>query len=409
MIKNRNLKVVKILDYLIVLLVILNSGYALTNGFNSLLLYSQIFLLGLVIVVNGRYFRIPKRDLRQLAVLILFISLAAAFLINMDFSAKYTYLHSVLYIVIAYFINISYDTALIISVFKKIMLAVAVISITVSIVGFVIPFSYYSFVFTNGSGVSYYSLGVVNYIKSTFSDNPRCCGIFWEPGLYAGFLGLAALLDLKTTNDSKLIFRVIVYCLAIFFTYSTAGFFYILMILLLCIARYTDNLVGTVVFSIIGVLLVLVLLNVDYVFAWLIKVSPQVFSKFLWKNESYLTRSMSPLADLSIIIHNPLGVGYGNIQSIRVETLKSFGADISLSTSTLTYHGASCGVLFLITYNVLWIKNFILYNRNILFKILSFLLFIMILTSNPMYNIQFIWIFLFFAFPKADSANVQGS
>lgn len=284
---------------------------------------------------------------------------------------------------------------------------IASLSIVVCLLNFILPFSRYSFIITNGSGVTYYSLILVNFIKNTFEASPRCCGIFWEPGLFAGFLGLAALFDLKANSDSKIILRLIIYCTAIIFTYSTAGYFYIVMIILLAISNRLNSIGTTVALSVVGLILAFSLINIEYVVAFLIKVSPQVFSKILWRNESYLTRSMSPLADLNIILHHPLGVGYGNIQRLRVETLKSLGADITLSTSTLTYHGASCGVLFLIAYNVMWIKNLIFYNKNLLFKILSFLLFIMILTANPMYNNQFIWIFLFFAFPEALSKKSQ--
>ena len=400
MIKNSKFSILRIIDYIIILLVILNSGFALTTGLNDFLLYSQIVLLGLVIVANGRYFRIPKYDFRQLAILLIVLSMIVALIVNMDTSAKLTYLHCALYIAIAYLINLAYDSNVIISVFLKVMLVVSIASVVVSVLNFIVPFSSYSLVVKNGSNVQYYTIGIVNFIKSTFNTFPRCCGIFWEPGLYAGFLGLAALFDLIHSEDNKNIFRVVIYCIDIFFSYSTAGYLYIIMIILLAFSQRLNNIAGTIVLGLLGVLLTVAFLNIDLIIDVLIKINPNVFSKIFLKNASYLTRSISPLADFSIIFNHPLGVGYGNIQRIRVETIKDWGTDISLSTSTLTYHGASCGFLFLIVYNVLWIKNFLVIKKNILFKILSFLLFIMVLTSNPLYNNQFIWVFLFFAFPQ---------
>lgn len=405
MIKNGKISIFRIVDYLIIFLIILNSGYALTTGMNDLLLYSQIFLLGLIIVANGRFFKLPKRDIRQIIIAVMVVSMASAFIINMDVGAVLTYLHCALYIAIAYLINLIYDAKAIIKAFVSIMRVVAVISVTVSFINIFIPFSAFSFTFTNGSDVKYYTLGIVNYNKSTFLTQSRACGIFWEPGLYAGFLGLAAIFELVNFENNKNIWWLCLYCVAIFFTYSTAGYIYILMIIILAFSKKFKSLGSVILFSIVGVALLFCIVNIDLVTSALIKISPNVFSKILWRNESYLTRSMSPIADLLIIFKHPLGVGYGSIQNVRVETIQSMGEDVSLSTSTLTYHGACCGVLFLLAYNVLWIKNLVVIKKDILFKILTIILFAMILTSNPMYNNQFIWIFLFFPFTRMNEGN----
>lgn len=400
MIKDGKISVFRIVDYLIILLVILNSGFALTTGMNDLLLYSQIFLLGLIVVANGRFFKLPKRDIRQIVIIVMVVSMISAFIINMDFKASLTYLHCALYIAIAYLINLVYDSNSIITAFIKIMRVVAIVSVSVSLLNLIIPFSAYSFTVTNGSDVKYYTLGVVNYNKTTFSIQPRACGIFWEPGLYAGFLGITSIFELLTSKSKISIWWLCLYCVAIFFTYSTAGYIYILMIIILAFSKRFKSIGSIIIFSIVGVALLLCIINIDFVTSLLIKISPNVFSKILWRNESYLTRSMSPIADLLIIFRHPLGVGYGNIQNIRVETIQSMGENVSLSTSTLTYHGACCGILFLLSYNILWVKNLIVIKKDVLFKILTIILFAMILTSNPMYNNQFIWIFLFFPFTR---------
>lgn len=405
MIKDSKISLFRIVDYLIIFLVIINSGYALTTGMNDMLLYSQIVLLGLIIVANGRFFKLPKRDIRQIVIIVMVVSMASAFIINMDVGAFLTYLHCALYIAIAYLINLVYDPKSIISAFIKIMRVVAIASVTVSFLNLFIPVSLYSFTFTNGSDVKYYTLGIVNYNKATYLTQSRACGIFWEPGLYAGFLGLTSMFELITSKNSREIWWLCLYCVAIFFTYSTAGYIYILMIIILALSSKFKSKGSIIIFSVIGLALLFCIINIDLVTSLLIKISPNVFSKILWRNESYLTRSMSPIADLIIILRHPFGVGYGSIQDVRVETIQSMGEDVSLSTSTLTYHGACCGVLFLLAYNVLWIKNLIFIEKDLIFKILTVILFAMILTSNPMYNNQFIWIFLFFPFTRINNGE----
>lgn len=407
MIKNSKISIFRLIDYLIIFLIILNSGYALTTGMNDLLLISQVVLLGLIVIANGRYFKIPKKDFRQIIILIVLASMIGAFIINSDARAFLTYLHCALFIAIGYLMNLAYDAGSIVSAFIKIMRVVAIASVVVSLLNFIIPFSAFSFTVSNGVGVKYYTLGIVNFNKSTFTSQPRACGIFWEPGMFAGFLGLTAIFELITAKNNKYIFWLVLYCAAILFTYSTAGYIYILMVILLAFSKKFKSIGSIILFTVIGILLLVVVMNIDLVVALLIKISPDVFSKILWQNDSYLTRSMSPLADLLIILKNPFGVGYGSIQNIRVETIQSMGENVTLSTSTLTYHGACCGFLFFISYNVLWIKNLLFVKKEILFKILTIILFAMILTANPMYNNQFIWIFLFFPFPQLKSDKLS--
>ncbi len=407
MIKNSKISIFRLIDYLIIFLVILNSGFALTTGMNDFLLISQVVLLGLIVIANGRYFHIPKRDIRQIAILFIFASMIGAFIINKDNRAFLTYLHCTLYIAIGYLINLVYDPLTIITALIKIMRVVAIASIAASLLNFIIPFTEYSFTITNGADVKYSTLGIVNFNKTTFSLQARACGIFWEPGLFAGFLGLTAIFELIISKDNKFIFWLIVYCIAIFFTYSTAGYIYILMIIILAFSHKFKSIGSIIVFSVIGFILLFIVMNIELVTAFLIKLSPNVFTKILIQNESYLTRSMSPLADLLIMIKNPFGVGYGSIQNIRVETIQSMGEKVTLSTSTLTYHGACCGILFFIAYNFLWLKNFLTIKKDVLFKILTIILFAMILTSNPMYNNQFIWIFLFFPFMSVNTLTSE--
>lgn len=78
--------------------------------------------------------------------------------------------------------------------------------------------------------------------------------------------------------------------------------------------------------------------------------------------------------------------------------MKQLGAKTSITTSTLTYFGVSSGVMFFIAYNFSWISNFLSGKQGGAIKLFSIMIFGLVLTSNPMFNNQFIWIVLFMSF-----------
>lgn len=388
-----------ILNAFVFVFILVNSGFALTTGHNVILVLSEIGLLAILLI--GTRIRYLKTDNYLKALVIMMLSLVLTFIINTDIAYYRSYINSLLFIVNAYLIFKFFDTDRLMSFFLKLMLAVSIVCNAVCLINIFFPISSYFPVISNGYGVKYHTLGIINFQVGDAFLGSRCCGIFWEPGMFAGMLAITALLDICLSPKGKhRNLRLICYCLSIIFTYSTTGYIYIFLILLMLFALNTRRVVGVIFFAVIVLLAVLVCINFDMLISKLAVWMPDVFEKILHKNASYLTRVLSPLSDFITIAKNPLGVGLGNVESVRALQMSQLGIQTAITTSTLTYYGVVAGIPFLISYNYLWLKNFVSMRKSLMFRVFAIIIFAVVLTSNPMFGNQFIWILLFVPWEK---------
>lgn len=391
---------VNMLDICIILLVLLNSGYALITGMTMLcsllLLLLFVLLVGKVLTQNAGMLRISKRDGKVKLIMIMISTMLICFFLHADMNVIRTYIYTAMIIMDAYLISVVYNPQKILQAFGHLIMYSAIATIIVALLGNVIPFSDYAAVRYNGYDVPYYTIGIVNY---QYDLDMRACGLFWEPGMFSGMLTLYCMFDILIRTDKKQNLRILICCVAMYLCYSTAAFFYFIVLVLMMFVRRMKNKMATVSMTAIGIVVVFVAPYIEVMFLRLAELLPIVFEKVVDKNLSYTTRVLSPVADAMIMIRHPFGVGFDHLQSIRYAQHASMGIDSSITTSSLTYYGVCFGVVFLIAYNLCWCGNFWRMKRNICLKVLACVLFAMVFSSNPLHNNLFAWVLLFIEFP----------
>ena len=109
--------------------------------------------------------------------------------------------------------------------FRKTMYFLAICSILMTLLAYVSPALIRVLpTATNTAGVKMY-LGFMSGILDVTMGSKfiRCPGVFWEPGVYQIYLNVAIMLSLYSSHAKKRK-HVIVYLIALFFTFSTTGY-----------------------------------------------------------------------------------------------------------------------------------------------------------------------------------------
>lgn len=392
----------KISDIIVALLVLGNSGYALTSGNYPLLLVMLVALTVSLLLKKGLYLRIPRKDPKLIVLLLIAVSMGMSFLVNQEFGVFKVYIHTALFILNGYLIRLVYTGRQIVNAFIKVLYIAAIGAIIVAVVDLVIPLKSFAPVVVNGAGKEYYTLGIVSYQAETYIGGKRSCGLFWEPGVFSGMLALATMLDLYTRSDEKQFWRIVIYCVAIFITFSTSGYVYYIMIVLMIMVRNKKQGRGAIVLLIIAGAVAIFSSWIQNAISVLFELLPLVFKKVETQNLSYRTRVLSPIADIILMLKYPFGTGFNDFSEIRMSLMDQMGAKTSITTSTLTYFGVTSGILFFVAYNVSWIKGFLSTRQVFSMKLFAIILYALVLTSNPMFNNQMIWAIIFMDFSSLD-------
>lgn len=394
---NRRLRVP---DIAVIILVLVNSGYALTTGKITLLFVLLAVLAVTLLYIEGFHLCIPRNDTKLVVLFLIALSMILSFLVNGEFGVYKTYIHTALLILNGYLIRQIYTGKQVVNMFIQIMQIAAISALVVAVIDLVIPISSFAPTVVNGNGKEYYTLGIVNYQAETYFSGKRCCGLFWEPGMFSGMLALAALMDIYTRRDEKQFWRIVTYCMAIFVSFSTSGYVYYIMIGLMLVVRNKSQGISVILLVVLGVAVTIFSPLIKNLISNLFELLPLVFNKVKTQNLSYRTRVLSPFVDLLLMVEYPFGTGFADFSEIRTNMMWKMGAKTSITTSTLTYFGVTSGLLFFITYNISWVSGFLSVKRSIPLKIICILLYAMVLTSNPMFNNQLIWIVVFMTFPS---------
>lgn len=388
-------KGINIADWLIILLVIVNSGFALTNGYDRILLLSECLLLALVFIKTINHQRISYI---HKSIPVFAFSLIAALVLNFDFKAVSSYIQMMVVILIGWMVANYYDTRTINTVFIKIMRFMIVINTIVGIIQMLTGFiTNFSLVLTNAYGKSYYSLILVNYDVSFATVSGRPSGIFWEPSIFSAFIALTALIDFfenkKRINKKYLA----LYLISFLVCGSTAGFVYLGLIIALILSVFSARKRGLVLSALIAGIVIVMITQYNNIVNYLVQLNPDLFLKLTYSNASLDSRLYSPLIDLVLMLKHPLGMGGSAYGPAYQAMADSYGVKATSRTSTVTALGACYGVLFFAAYVWLCLRRTIKNNplESGLSKILSVVLFFLLLTVNPLYQNVFVWILIF--------------
>lgn len=234
-------------------------------------------------------------------------------------------------------------------------------------------------------------------LYARFSDEGRDAflrntGVFWEPGMYQGFLIFAMLLTRCNGGLSRrrrVIFQAI-FALTVLTTRSATGYILLIAMGYLCFLQAISG--WRHHWRIAAVAASLLLLIAFFLIPGALYRSMALFSRSTAKklaepdNISRNTRVYGMLADALLVLRHPLGVGQLAVDGLRAETIAAFGAatdgaNINTSFTMMLYFGLVPGLLFLL------INARACYHlaENWIGRMLSFFILMVIINTEPHY------------------------
>ncbi|MEA4964569.1 MAG: O-antigen ligase family protein [Oscillospiraceae bacterium] len=296
------------------LLIYLSSAFELSvyTGTARLLMYLALFImLVLICVLNHVNLRIP------LASVIVFILALLSNVYNTEHGKTFVILIS--YYVLAILFVGSIDVKKWLSAYAQVMFIIAVASIIIYFLYIFVPrlLSILPVVKNVNGQISHSVLVAISPI------NNRNYGLFWEPGAFQTYLTLALLVELFQ-NKMQSVFKVIVLCLALITTFSTAGYL-VLALILLC--AFSDGIFNRAMHKPLRIFCI-VLIVVAVVAYYIIQYSaPSLYGTLFGKVERYFqTQSADSSAGVRIssfvdafraFFDNPIfGVGSTNLKAL---------------------------------------------------------------------------------------------
>lgn len=392
-----NLKKWKIGNLICIILILANSGYALTVGYTRFnAICSLILMIGLCF---GYIKHIPKYvDLLGNEILLAFMMLCIflAALLNLDIDSALEYFRNISIILSGYFISKLITPKEFIYYFTRSMRLIVFISLIMFMLiqygGVLIP------VVVNGAGTNYVSIFIFSMdITNLTTGIWRNSGVFWEPGLFAGFITFALIAELFFVQEHKYkFFIILIYFLALITTMSTAAFVYVFLGIAMLFSSYSKNF-GQITLVIILLIISLVMfINYENIVLYLYNWKPSMFEKIITQNISYSDRLYYPLADFAVSLQYPFGCGAGNLTNLVKDAALKWGIILYSRTSTLTYFFAAFGMLCGCVFNYYWIRGITrLNNLRFLDKLLIIVTIVIVTSASPMAFNTFLWIAVF--------------
>lgn len=334
--------------------------------------YVVYFALTVFLLFKVRYNTIvfPKTTFYTIVV---FFSLIVTILVNQYLTGGYLVQF---WIVLLAFLIVRYiDFEKFCAFFSKIMFCLSIISLFFFAVYTLFP-SAFSIVpvTTNYANTEFYNIYVCVLFRTT--DIIRNTSIFREPGVFVVYLIIAIIIELFKLKRSK---YLLIYVIALFSTFSTAG--YIILLLIVATKIFENNVKKSHVY--IGVTLIL------FVVLFWPFIGEAVFGKFEEENAGYastLSRVSSVTVPFSIFLESPLwGNGIGNFVDLYpIYSMKQYGIEFKTdgeSTNTILNTAAIYGICYaiLILYALYHFSCFFVRNKV---SRMIFLLAFILLSSN---------------------------
>lgn len=240
----------------------------------------------------------------------------------------------------------------------------------------------------NTNGYNFKSLIFANIAESTLPVMHRNIGPFWEPGTYQAYLILAIVfslfLNFKTKDKIK---NIIIYIIALIFTYSTTGYIAIIPLIMAYILanKNVSNRWVKLFLSIICVLAVCYVLQNQEVYSL-------VFGKITAGNHSYISRVGSLQDGIAVALNNPLfGVG-----PVQFENILNGIAIVNTTVMHFAVYGGCVGIIY-----IYCMYRFSRGCTNNIFPALFVAMALIISTAGE--NLTYSFVFNLILFLKADS------
>lgn len=289
--------------------------------------------------------------------------------------------------------------------FIKIIYILAIVSLILYI--FPILLTYWPFkIELNTSNWNYdYYIFYATFQNATEDILKRNIGIFWEPGMYQGYLIFAMLYVAvaKKMNTRKIVFQFIMF-MTIATIQSSTGYILLLpIIFIFIISNVPSNWKRLRLITAMIVLLLILVLTIDpkILYSVFEKFAPDLVTKMQLENDggSMATRFYSLLIDAYLAIRNPFGIGILQVDIYRknIANLLGFivdGSNINTTFTMMLYYGMIPGIMYL----YMMIKGCFNYFKDKIIIILAIAIFLVIINTEPHYMTMFFTtIFMYFA------------
>ena len=321
---------------IIVLYIILISGAWSVEipSFIRLIINSMLGLYGLVTIFKNR----GSRD--SIFVFVMSLLLVISMLFNGDFVGWLNYVSIILFICFGLYVSNEWGMK---EFAKRYCNWLCVISF-VSLICYV----FRDFLFQFASGfpiVQGHSVSYVNYYIYLYCREApyRNCAIFWEPGAFAVFIGIAILFAFSYLDDKKRNRQLIIYILSLITTGSTLAYTLILLSVLIYMLKINKgrSKIWKVLFGLASAVAIVFILNDIGAFQ---NLNDKLFMG-LQTNASSRGRYIGQIADLRLIAKSPItGVGTSSYTDRASVEASMLGLYWGVSANTYTSMGAMFGV-----------------------------------------------------------------
>ena len=379
----------------------------------------QSYNLMITVVIFSYYIIKNKNSLGQLDFLTgyLIVSFLAILIIPVlwgELSIWKAYLASYCLILLPWMITKSID----LDKFKQVYLNIMLFICCIAIVCFVFPnmtsIFPHSFLKTSSNSWDYdFYFVYAKYANAYNSVLQRNIGVFWEPGMFQGFVITAMIL--KAIDNHKITIKSVAYQLVmiicIFTIQSTTGYILLLPVALIYILkilnRYSRKL-RVVVTVIILLTVIAVFLNENILQGIVNAVSPDIATKLdVSTSISGSTRWYGILGDAILVFKHPLGIGINHMVDeknsiINVLTSISSGASTNTTLNMMLKYGVISGVMYLI----ICIRACFRMTNDNLCNISIFIVMMIIINTEPHYlTLFFMTLFMYYAGKERQSEN----
>lgn len=406
-------------SYITVLYLILMSGTFLQR------LYMDTFQkINIVLVILLITYKILKKDssLRYVPRNIVSLFVATAIIgtiINIvywsDYSSIWGYVANISLVLMPFLLISEVDFEL----FKESFINVIIFITAVSLIFFYIPAlpnALPNIRFTEKTVAGGYQWYIL-YAKFINTNNiwySRNIGIFWEPGMYQGYLIFGMLLICLRKIRKRDIIRLILLVFAVISTGSTTGYILLLLMALIFINNLLSRQGPAVRYTIVLILLIgiLVLFNISSNDILLSLLPSDAVQKLTdTENASRNTRLYNIISDAQLALKNPLGIANSQIDTVREYSIRQFSSDVdsSVTNSTMSMlltYGMIPGIL----YFALNVFSCFKLDRDKLFCLIVFVIMIITVNTEPHYLCLF-FTFIFYEWAvmrKGSSVNIAG-
>lgn len=384
---------------IVIIYTLLMSGSFIAHSYSDVLTkINMIVSVGVILAYCRRNGFTIRRDIVTLFAAITILDYIIRIIYWNEFSSFTGYLGDICILLVYIIIGSAFDYSLFIIKYNKILRVLTIASL--------VGHAFYSALIRMpvpviGNTWKYHFFGLFALREGS---SVRNSGIFWEPGMFQGFLVFGLLLIiLKRKKEVRDWIDVTLYVIAIITTESTTGYFLLVLLLMLFILisispqgvqikqKKTRKILQRVIIAFSILFAVIVLLNEDILYEMLTFFPEDVVGKLIDPtNISTNSRIYGMLYDVMLSMKYPFGVGRNSMKELWGVMMSQYGVEVIGRTSAWSTAFVYSGIFGGIMYISLWVSACIRFQRRDGIRILyTILIMAIILNTEPHYATLF--------------------